>query len=116
MQPLEGLFFLFFTLFNMFFRVLLRLHPLKTTCAGTPTFQRVADVVSARSIRSLRWFPHFNYNTTWSTDVLISAALTGNEMLHARRRERRSEVTEAPAAPRPSTVGAAVQHDCNLAV
>lgn len=49
--------------------------PLKTTCAGTPAFQLVADVISARNIRSLSCFPHFNYNTTWRTDLLLSEGL-----------------------------------------
>lgn len=68
--------------------------PLNATCAGTPAFQLVADVVSARNIRSLRRFPHFNYNATWRTELLVSKGLTGKRkcatpaLVSARRRRR----------------------------
>lgn len=68
--------------------------PLNATCAGTPAFQLVADVVSARNIRSLRRLPHFNYNTTWRTELLVSKGLTGKlkcatpALVSARRRRR----------------------------
>lgn len=42
---------------------------LKTTCVGTPTFQLVADVISASSIRSLSWLFDFNYNTRLGGEI-----------------------------------------------
>lgn len=77
--------------------------PLNTTCAGTPAFRLVADVVSARNIRSLRWFPHFNYNATWRTELLVSKGPAGKQ--NAPRRplcgqRREGGANDGPAAQR----------------
>lgn len=60
---------------------------------ASPAFQLVADVVSARNIRSLSWFPHFNYNATWRTDLLDSEGWLGNDMRHAGPRVHPSRET-----------------------
>lgn len=75
-------------------------RPLNTTCAGTPAFQLVADVVSARNIRSLSWFPHFNYKATRRAELLVSEGLTGKQNAPRRPLCGRRQTGEGPAVQR----------------